>query len=598
MKNFFFSVLFLIISISTVQSNNFKYDSHKIFLEQAKQSNEITYKDILAHFDAFITDNPDDITSVIEKCSFIEVYSYSESDLVYFDSLEQNDIDCESQLSTFPETSPERIMYKLSSKWNDEAIEIFNEAETSSLQDWSIENKTRIYSMMDTKSTWKSPPNYEYANRGFVETKNPMFTIGAANHQFDSGNRNQAIEILQNYQPKSQDNKVELVKLYLKLGLAEDASKTFELIESKKDIQNSLIFKLKTSIDNQYQPTIEEFESIQALWNFEVTFQDLYNHSIHHKNYKVAHSIYQFRSSKDFWYDPFSYSKFKLYQQSTKWSLNINDFYSLLMWLSLILGSILTMFLVIAPIHYRGLYRRIHNKPQLNSMTNWNLKHALFLGSMFILVDIVLSIIFQYQSVFTMFFSDTEMEFDITSGLPSKMYFYYSFLILGLGLLIYKPGKDLFKVTVPNLLKSTLIAFGIFIVLKIIIVASAFFYKISTLTAEINFTQQTILDLRDTYGTLTVYLTIALLTPLVEEYLFRGVFLNSFTKHISFGWANTIQAALFALIHENTQLFLYYFAVGLIAGILVKKQKHIYGALAFHIINNALAVTAINSLIL
>jgi len=596
MKNFFLSALYLIISISTAQSNNFEFDSHKEFIKQATLSNEITYKDILAQFDAFITNNPDDMTSVIEKCSFIKVYSYSESGLVYFDTLEQDTNDCESQISQFAEESPEIIMYKLSSKWNDEALEVFHEAEISSLQDWSIENKTRIYSMMDTRKVWKTPPNYEYANRGFVETKNPMFAIGAANYQFDNGNRNQAIEILQNYQPKSQDNIIELVKLYLKLGLTEDASKTFELIESKENIQNSLLFKLKTSTDIQYQPTIEEFESIQALWNFEETFQDLYNHSIHHKNYKVAHSIYQFRSLKDFWYDPFSYSKFKLYQQSNKWSFNINDLYSLLMWLAVILGSILAMFLIIAPIHYRGLYRRVHNKPQLNSMTNWNLKHALFLGSIFILVDIVLSIIFQYQSIFTMFFSDAEIEFDITSGLPSKMYFYYSFLILGFGLLIFKPGKDLFKITVPDLLKSILIAFGVFIVLKIIVVASGFFYKLNSLTAEINFTRQTILDLKNTYGTLTLYLTIALLTPLVEEYLFRGVFLNSFTKHISFGWANTIQASLFALIHENTQFFLYYLIVGLIAGFLVKKQKHIYGALALHIINNALAVAAINSL--
>lgn len=594
MKNFFLSTLCLIISISTAQSNNFEFDSHKEFIEQASHSNEITYKDILAQFDAFIEENPDDITSVIEKCSFIEVYSYSESDLVYFDSLEQDAIDCESQISKFAEESPEIIMYKLSSKWNDEAIEIFHEAEISSLQDWSIENKTRIYSMMDTRLAWKSPPNYEYANRGFVETKNPIFTIGAANHQIDNDNRNKAIEILKNYQPKLQDSKVELVKLYLKLGLPEDASKTFESIESKDDIQNNLVFKLKTSIDNKYIPTIEELDSIQKLWNFEETFQDLYKHAIHDKNYTVAHSIYNFRSSKDFWHDPFDYSKFKLYQLSNNWDLNINDFYSLLIWLSVILGSILVMFLIIAPIHYRGLYRRLHNKPQLNSMTNWNLKHALFLGSMFILVDIVLSIIFQYQSIFTMFFSETEVEFDITSGLPSKMYFYYSFLILGFGLLIFKPGKDLFKITVPDLLKSILIAFGIFIVFKIILVASGFFYKLNSLTAEINFTRQTILDLKNTYGTLTVYLTIALLTPLVEEYLFRGVFLNSFTKHISFGWANTIQASLFALIHENTQLFLYYFAFGIITGVLVKKQKHIYGALAFHIINNALAVAALS----
>ena len=591
MKNFLPIAFIFIISITSVQSSNFDFDSHKEYIKQITNSNIVTYKSVIEKFDAHINQNPEDLISIIEKCNFIEAYTYAESEMLYFDFISQDFDDCESQINLFPEDLPQRILYNISSTWNERSVEIYNETKEKGIDNWSLKEKTRLYLIMDETTMWKKPRNYQYAYQGFEETHDTRFVLGAAQYQLD--NKVASIELIKNFTPRNQDEKTELMELFLKLGMINKASEIFESITSKDDIQKDLLFKLNVSLDSQYQPSNDELDLIQKMWNFEEKFQEVYQYAIDQKKFTVAHSIYQYRSSNDFWFDPFGHTKFNLYKQSSTWNWNINDIYSVLMWLAVVFGSVLVMFIVIAPIHYRGLYRRVHNKPLLVSITQWNLKHALFLGSMFILIDIVLSIIFQYQSIFTMFFLDTEVELDTTSGLPSKMYFYYSFFIFGFGLLILKPGKDLFKTKASDLLKSIFVALGVFIVLKIILIASVFFYKLSVLTAEINFTHQTILDLKNSYGTLTVYLSIALLTPLIEEYLFRGVLLNSFTKHISFGWANTIQATLFALIHENTQLFLYYFTFGLIAGIFVKKQKHLYGAIALHVINNALAVAAL-----
>lgn len=94
---------------------------------------------------------------------------------------------------------------------------------------------------------------------------------------------------------------------------------------------------------------------------------------------------------------------------------------------------------------------------------------------------------------------------------------------------------------------------------------------------------------RDTYGPFVALLVVALLVPIFEELVFRGLILGGLTRHISFGWANTLQAVLFALIHDDLPRFPFYLALGLLAGWLVKKTRALSPAIALHAANNALA---------
>ncbi|MDR7067202.1 membrane protease YdiL (CAAX protease family) [Pseudoxanthomonas japonensis] len=89
------------------------------------------------------------------------------------------------------------------------------------------------------------------------------------------------------------------------------------------------------------------------------------------------------------------------------------------------------------------------------------------------------------------------------------------------------------------------------------------------------------------YGPLLTLLLMAVLVPVFEELVFRGLLLGGLARHISFGWANTIQALLFALIHNDFPRFLFYFAMGLVTGLLVRRTRSVTPAIALHAINNA-----------
>ena len=94
-------------------------------------------------------------------------------------------------------------------------------------------------------------------------------------------------------------------------------------------------------------------------------------------------------------------------------------------------------------------------------------------------------------------------------------------------------------------------------------------------------------------GPLLSLLILAMVGPVFEELAFRGLLLGGLSRHISFGWANTIQALIFAAIHNDSPRFLYYFAMGCFGGWLVRRTGSLGPAIALHVLNNAVAVGAL-----
>ncbi len=91
-------------------------------------------------------------------------------------------------------------------------------------------------------------------------------------------------------------------------------------------------------------------------------------------------------------------------------------------------------------------------------------------------------------------------------------------------------------------------------------------------------------------GPMLSLLILALVGPVFEELVFRGLLLGGLSRHISFGWANTLQALGFAAMHDDPPRFLFYFAMGLFGGWLVKRTGSLAPAVALHVLNNAVAV--------
>jgi hypothetical protein len=90
------------------------------------------------------------------------------------------------------------------------------------------------------------------------------------------------------------------------------------------------------------------------------------------------------------------------------------------------------------------------------------------------------------------------------------------------------------------------------------------------------------------YSPVLGVLLLVVLVPVLEELVFRGLLLGGMSRHIGFGWANLLQALLFAAIHGDPPRFLFYLAMGLGTGALVRKMHSLTPAIALHAINNAM----------
>lgn len=77
----------------------------------------------------------------------------------------------------------------------------------------------------------------------------------------------------------------------------------------------------------------------------------------------------------------------------------------------------------------------------------------------------------------------------------------------------------------------------------------------------------------------------SILAPISEEILFRGIVLNQIMKKHSFLFANTIQAAIFAILHFDLRIFIFLFLAGIMLGIMCN-YLNLYCSILIHSLKN------------
>lgn len=86
---------------------------------------------------------------------------------------------------------------------------------------------------------------------------------------------------------------------------------------------------------------------------------------------------------------------------------------------------------------------------------------------------------------------------------------------------------------------------------------------------------------------------VAVLTPIWEEVLFRGAFLDGLTGRFRPGVAVILSAALFAAVHLVLLTFVYLFTLGIALALLRRFHRNLWAPLLLHAANNALVTLTI-----
>jgi hypothetical protein len=85
-------------------------------------------------------------------------------------------------------------------------------------------------------------------------------------------------------------------------------------------------------------------------------------------------------------------------------------------------------------------------------------------------------------------------------------------------------------------------------------------------------------------------LSSALLTPILEELVFRGILFTNLRQMLPRVWAVLISALLFACVHWNIVQFIYALFLGIVLALLMEHCGHVYAAIVGHITANFIAV--------
>lgn len=82
----------------------------------------------------------------------------------------------------------------------------------------------------------------------------------------------------------------------------------------------------------------------------------------------------------------------------------------------------------------------------------------------------------------------------------------------------------------------------------------------------------------------------ALITPVLEELLHRGVVYGRLRRMMNMWPAVIVSALVFAALHFNVVQFTYAFFLGIVFALFVEKTGHIYPAILVHVVANGIAV--------
>lgn len=260
--------------------------------------------------------------------------------------------------------------------------------------------------------------------------------------------------------------------------------------------------------------------------------------------------------------------------------------------LMLILGVALIPGLLLVPAHHRGLVLRLRGRCPEPLFASIGLRHAWLGLAIMLLAQDVLYLFIDPNALDELFGDEPKITLanQLISSVVGSL-----FLVAVARRLSLRDWFGYRKHMLGGLL-ATLAAWGVVYAVALV---NSTLLNFGTNGADTS-TEQTrmIRSLIETglsdYGFWLTLLSLAVLTPLFEELVFRVLLLGGLTRHIGFAWANVCQALLFAGVHFDPPRFAFYVALALMAGWLVRRYRAIWPAVLLHALVNGLAVALVS----
>lgn len=239
--------------------------------------------------------------------------------------------------------------------------------------------------------------------------------------------------------------------------------------------------------------------------------------------------------------------------------------------------------LVIVPIHYRGLLRARRNLSSIPLFERIGLRHAWIGATLFLLALFWLAMMMGGTTRFAI--GDMLSHREVVDQFIQINLWSLTARVSAVAVLAYAVfewrdwlGREKWKLEWFGFPALFCVAY------PLLLIGS---YTGSLSEAQLNSPQIMLVQgAIDRGGVGLAFLILCVLAPITEEFIFRGCLLGAFSRHISFGWANFIQALLFGAIHLDRPHFRYLTILGLMTGYLTRKTRGLLAPMLLHAASN------------
>lgn len=582
-------------------------NSYELFVETLNNSKDLRFNNILEAYDAYIGNHPDDILIQVYKCKFIGnayIDPYEDYNLKY----EETNACIQRLYEDYPK-NPDVILYNLENAYYEDKEELIQDGLSAYYEDkskWTYQKLGQFYEIAarfyEEDNDFKSIKFAEQAER-FSDSLDLSVLLTKANIRV--GNKSKAKTLLMDglYFDNDSWTLQQKANLLIEFGETDEAVKMFDRVKEKDSTFSNSESLYKVFIEKNDYDLARHLLVNDTLveWNKAESHQKLLNHDISYSDMDTALVSYRKMQELSYYDDFLGIKRLRIFLKAPfkLWTFKELSHVLLLMFLIVIL--FLFPYVWILPIYGANKFFKLKAKPPGERIPiDWSLKHFWLVSFLYLSSQSIIVLLFYYQDYINTFFdvayNYAEEELLDSQLVTANILLFYTILLF-VTIFLFLNKKRLRFIFHTNLRYLRVVVLSI-----VFVIGNVFILKFLQTFMPIDEAVSSIQSLSmkeemnallQEYGFGVSVLAVAVIVPFYEEIIFRGIILSSSEKYIGFKWANVIQAILFAVVHYNLNLFVFYFIFGLITGYAVKRTNGLFTGIAFHAVNNFFALLSI-----
>lgn len=569
-------------------------------LEQVAGDLREAFDAVLGEYGDAIRAGPYDVVTRVERCRFIDEFSYTYEYVSWSEELLERAAQCAEALYAIYPEHPEVELYRLEGLYGESVLAAGAPLEAQyPLAGWTQGQHARLYEALAAAADVVGDTRAgDYAVRALEHDGRADVRLIAAASLIDNDATQRAMKVLTSpFDPRSPDDTWHVARkmqLLASLGHSDAVVELYSELRDETDAYSAIEVARALRDSGEIELARREYErSVGVNDYFNDPVHERFEFELEHGSNAQALAAYDALRDGGWAADPLAINRVALLGRDPTLPWRARDVLGLLGAVGAFASAALAPLLLLGGVHYRGLVRRARSGAPYPSQ-GWQLRHAWY--ALFVLG--AATVLALYSGGPARFIVDaTTWRLDVTPELTARMFVFESLL----GVLLLLPLSGMARARQPawlgtswSLGKSLAIGSGVALVFRVPLLVTwlAAPEALSSLAQE-SLLWQMLTDVRAQFGLATAFWLLALVAPVIEEFVFRGVLLRALSNHIAFGWANVIQAGLFASLHVDAVSLPLLFVFGLVAGFLARRSGGLLAPMAMHCVFNLVVGVAV-----